>query len=131
MINGPCPRMFERNNYVASYGLRVSSFGLTPYYLPAYPAYRRQAQVGDLRLTIRKNVMRRYNRKYLITPVSTYASVWRRAGQVERILLLNIFRGPLRGHTLNIETNSFPSGSGSSHLFRLILFRGIYRLNKI
>jgi len=61
-----------------------------------------------------------YSGNYLITRVNTYASRQKRGAQVERILLLNIFRGPLREHTLNIETNNFPSGSGSSHLFRLV-----------
>jgi len=55
----------------------------------------------------------------------------RRGDLVERTLLLRIFQAPLRGHTWCIETNSFPSGSDSSLLFRPVLSHEIYRTNKI
>jgi hypothetical protein len=55
----------------------------------------------------------------------------RRGDHIERTLLLRIFQGPLRGHTWSIETNSFPSGSDSSLLFRPVLSHEIHRANKI
>jgi hypothetical protein len=50
---------------------------------------------------------------------------------LERVLLLNFFRGPLRGHTWSIETNSFPSGSDSSLLSHPVLSHEIHIENRI
>jgi len=66
-----------------------------------------------------------------ITPMNTHGLKRRRDDHVERTLLSKIFRGPLRGHTWSIETNSFPSGSDSSLLFHPVLSHEIYRTNKI
>jgi hypothetical protein len=55
----------------------------------------------------------------------------RRGGHVQKILLSKIARGPLREHTWSIETNSFPSGSDSSLLFRPVLSHEIHTKNKI
>jgi len=72
-----------------------------------------------------------YCRKYLVTPGNTYAWKRRRGDPVGRSLLSKTFREPLQGHTWSIETNSFPSGSDSSLLFRPVLSHEIHRPNKI
>ena len=54
----------------------------------------------------------------------------RKTDYLERILLSKIFRGPFRGHTWSTETNSFPSDSDSSLLFRPVSSHDIHRTNR-
>ena len=55
----------------------------------------------------------------------------RRNDPVEQTPLSKIFRGPFRERTSSIETNSFPSDSDSSLLFRPVSSHDIDRTNKI